>query len=56
MDLHIAFVEMQGEGEQIRLQEQFDGEIEDASLPAEQILAEQRETHENDGNAPLFVP
>jgi hypothetical protein len=56
MNLHIELIETQDEAEQIRLQEQFDGEIEDASLPAEQILAEQKEMHENDGNTPLFVP
>ncbi len=50
------YIEAQDEAEPIRLQEQSDGGIEDASLPAEQILAEQKETHENDGNAPLFVP
>ena len=56
MKLHIELIETRGEAEQIRLQEQSDVGIEDASLPAEQILAEQKETHENDGNPPLFVP
>lgn len=56
MNLQTRFAEAQDDADRVRLQERFDGEIEDASLPAEQILAEQKEAHETDGNSPLFVP
>jgi hypothetical protein len=56
MNLQLEFTEAQDDAEPVRLQEQFSGQIEDASLLAEQILAEQQEAHENSGNAPLFVP
>ncbi len=56
MDQEMKFMEIQGDAGQARLQEQFSEQVEDASLPAEQILAEQQETHGNDGGAPRFVP
>lgn len=41
---------------EISLQEHFVEHIEDESLPAAQVLTDQQESREADGNTPLFIP
>ncbi len=46
----------QEQPEEVRLQEQFVAQVEDHSLPAEEILTDQRDNRP-DGDAPaLYVP
>ncbi len=44
------------EVEYMRFQEQFVRQVEDDSLPARQVLTEQKEDRDPDQPAPLFVP
>jgi hypothetical protein len=40
----------------IYLQEQFGDGLQDASLPAAQVLMEQKEAHASEQHAPLYIP
>ncbi len=48
--------ELPDEAETARLQEQFVAQTEDDSLPAMQVLTEQKQGLEPDTQAPLFIP
>ena len=48
--------EQEREPEKFRLQEQFVRQVEDDSLPAQEVLSEQQAGHEPADVAPLFVP
>jgi hypothetical protein len=46
----------QGQTEIVNLQEQFGDGLQDKSLPAAQVLAEQKEARDSNERAPLYVP
>ena len=46
----------QGQTEIVNLQEQFGDGLQDKSLPAAQVLVEQKEARDSNERAPLYVP
>jgi len=46
----------QDQTEIVHLQEQFGSGLQDTSLSAAQVLAEQKEMHDSNERAPLLVP
>ena len=46
----------QGQTQIVNLQEQFGDGFQDTSLPAAQVLVEQKEARESNESAPLYIP